>query len=96
MAVFWDVAQRSLVDWRFGRVYCLRVMNKAVNSSETSASIDQTTRCNTSEDGHLYIWVKLTVIKNHFKEESIIHYPSARSYISCLAAFTNLMHTSYK
>jgi hypothetical protein len=51
MAVFWDIAQCSLVetDGRFRGAIAL-----AVNTSETSVNSYQTTRRNISEDSHIH------------------------------------------
>jgi hypothetical protein len=50
MAVFSDVAQRSLVDID----WVITLMVEAVNSSETSVIIYQTTQCYTTEVSHLH------------------------------------------
>jgi hypothetical protein len=57
MAVFWGFEPCSLVyiDRRFRGAYCLvALMMEAVNTSETSVSIYQTTRRNIPEDSHLH------------------------------------------
>jgi hypothetical protein len=60
MAVFWNFASCSLVDIerRFRGAYCLHqqgdLMMEAVNSSETSANVYQTTRRKMTEDSHLH------------------------------------------
>jgi hypothetical protein len=54
MVVFWDVAPCSLVeiDRRF-RAIALTI--EAVSTSETSAILYQTKRCNILEDNHLHV-----------------------------------------
>jgi hypothetical protein len=58
MAVFWDVASCSQVDtdrrFRGALSSIIRVMMKAVSSSETSINIYQTTRCYIQEDSYLH------------------------------------------
>jgi hypothetical protein len=65
MTVFWYDAPRSLVhiDRRFRGAYCfIALLMEAVNTSETSVNICQTTRRNIPEDSHVYLlhefWVQ--------------------------------------
>jgi hypothetical protein len=65
MAVFWDIAPRSLVEVyrRFRDACCLHLtkpdliylMMEAASTSEMSVNFYQTTRRNIPEDSHLYI-----------------------------------------
>jgi hypothetical protein len=63
MSVFWDVAPRNLADTdrRLRGAYCFHqgdefiLITEAVSPSETSVSINQTTKYNIPEDSHLHI-----------------------------------------